>query len=486
MTDQASATSHPSDRPVRTRIAPSPTGFVHVGNARSALYNWLYARQHAGVFVLRIEDTDQARHVEDAVEGVQQALRWLGLNWDEGPHRQSQRMKGYKQAAQTMFDNGQAYWCDLTPEQIEQRAKQRGRPGYDGYSRDRNLAPGPGRVLRFKVPEGTTTIHDMVRGEVVFEHEHIDDFVILRSNGTPVFHLAVTVDDLVMDISHVIRGEEHLSNTPKQIMLWQALTSSPTPTFAHLPLLVNERRQKLSKRRDRVALEDFRAQGYLPEAMDNYLALLGWSPGDNREIFSLAELVDVFQLEDVKSAPAFFDLVKLTNVNAQYVRALNIERFMELSAPYLPDGGSWDRIRPIAEAVQERSHTLVEVASLTDFFFVADDELVLDESSWGKAERADTTPHVLQHALSAYQQTAWDAESLHSATTALAEDIGLNLRKAQAPIRVATTGRAVGPPLFESLALLGRASVLTRLTRALHRVQVSQLAASVDRTQEQE
>jgi len=485
VTNRASSASHSNGGAVRTRIAPSPTGFVHVGNARSALYNWLYARQQGGTFVLRIEDTDEARHVEDAVEGVQQALQWLGLDWDEGPYRQSQRMEGYTQAAQTLFEKGQAYWCDLTPEQIAQRAKQRGKPGYDGYSRDRNLGPGPGRVLRFKVPKGTTTVQDMVRGEVVFEHEHIDDFVILRSNGTPVFHLAVTVDDLAMDISHVIRGEEHLSNTPKQVMMWRALTSTPVPTFAHLPLLVNERRQKLSKRKDRVALEDFRTQGYLPEAMTNYLALLGWSPGDNREIFSLDELINAFELEDVKGAPAFFDLVKLTNVNAHYVRALDLERFKELSGPYLTGGGTWDRIHPIAEAVQERSHTLAEVASLTDFFFVADDELVLDESSWNKVERADITPQVLLQAVGAYEQASWDAESLHVATTGVAETIGTNLRKAQAPIRVATTGRAVGPPLFESLALLGRTSVLTRLNKALHRLENSQVAASVDRNQEQ-
>ena len=452
---------------VRTRFAPSPTGAFHIGNARSALYNWLFARQHGGVFVLRIEDTDRARHQEAAVAGIQEALRWLGLDWDEGPWRQSQRLERYREAAWQLYAEGKAYWCDLSPEEVQARARADGRPGYGGWSRDRGLGPGPGRVLRFRVPEGRTTVRDLVRGEVTFEHEHLEDFVLLRSDGLPTFLLAVTVDDASMRITHVIRGEEHLPNTPKQLLLWKALGAGQPPAFAHLPLLVNERRQKLSKRRDRVALEGFQARGFLPEALVNYLALLGWAPRDGRELLTREELVRAFRLEEVNASPAFFDEAKLVAINAHYLRRLPCERFVALSEPFLPRGGTWSAIEPLAPLVQERARTLADVAGLVDFCFVPDEALPADQAAWAQLAAEPVTRGVLAAVLRAYQAVAWSPGALHEATRQVAEAQGVPLRKAQAPIRLAVTGRTVGPPLFESLAVLGPERVRRRLLRAL-------------------
>ncbi|HUE59434.1 MAG TPA: glutamate--tRNA ligase, partial [Acidimicrobiales bacterium] len=294
----------------RVRIAPSPTGYFHVGTARTALFNWLFARQTGGTFVLRIEDTDTARNREEHVEGIQSAMRWLGLDWDEGPYFQSERGVLYAGAIEKLLAAGAAYACDCTPDQVAARAKDRGGPpGYDGHCRDRGLEPGPGRLIRFRTPDtGQTSFDDLVRGRVTVDNAVIEDFGIRKSNGGPLFILANVVDDADMRITHVVRGEDHVSNTSKYILLWAALGYGELPTFAHLPLLYNDARKKLSKRRDKVAVEDYRDEGYLPEAMRNYLALLGWAPKDDREIITIEEMVAEFRLEDVKSAGAIFDV----------------------------------------------------------------------------------------------------------------------------------------------------------------------------------
>ncbi len=319
-------------RPVRVRIAPSPTGYFHVGGARTALYNWCFACRRDGVFILRIEDTDSERNKEEWVAGIGSALAWLGIDWDEGPYRQSERKAHYQEALDDLWENGHLYACDCTRELVLERTKANATPGYDGFCRDRGLDRGLGRALRFKVPpEGVTVVEDLVRGEVRFANSTIEDFVVAKSNGDPLFVLAGVVDDREMRISHVIRAEEHLPTTPKAVLIWEALGTGelPLPAYAHLPVLVNEKRQKISKRRDRVAIEDYRAQGFLPEAMVNYLALLGWSPGDGREFFTLTELVSEFDLANVNHSPAFFDQQKLLHFNGVYLRALPLDEFVD-------------------------------------------------------------------------------------------------------------------------------------------------------------
>ncbi|HZD65028.1 MAG TPA: glutamate--tRNA ligase [Acidimicrobiales bacterium] len=458
----------------RVRLAPSPTGYFHVGTARAALYNWLVARGQGGTFILRIEDTDTERGREEWVQGICQALSWLGLDWDEGPYRQSERRHLYDDAARRLAAAGAAYWCACSREEVEARARQRGGPpGYDGWCRDRGLGPGPGRALRFRVPDGgATTVHDVVRGEVVVAHESIDDFVLVKSSGAPLFLLANVVDDADMAISHVIRGEDHLPNTPKYLLLWRALGAGPEPVFAHLPMLVNERRQKLSKRRDPVAVESYREAGYLPDAMVNYLALLGWGPHGDEEVLDRDELVAQFALEDVTHAAAAFDVVKLRHFNGIYLRSLSTEAFIEAAQPFLARG-PWPPERYDAKAfarlaplVQERVEVLGDVPGMVDFVFLPRPER--DPDSWERVMAKDPAGarRVLGRAGEVYRSCPWEAPALHEATQALAADEDAKLARIQAPIRVAVTGRRVGPPLFESLEVLGRGPVLERLATA--------------------
>ena len=458
----------------RFRFAPSPTGYFHVGGARTALYNWALANRLGGTFVLRIEDTDEARNRPEWTEGIIDALSWIGIRSDapafEGPYFQSHYAEAHLAAAERLFTAGAAYYCDLTSEQIQERAKSTGASGYDGYSRDRGLGPAPGRVLRFRVPEGATTVHDVVRGDVVFEHSTIEDFVLLRGNGTPMFLLANVVDDIEMRISHVVRAEEHLPNTPKQQLLWQALGHEP-PIWGHVPLLVNEQRKKLSKRRDKVAVEQYRAEGYLADAMVNYLMTLGWSVPGDEEIVPWSTIEREFRLEDVNHSPAFFDVKKLTAFNGEYIRKLPIDEFIAACEPFLrADDVPWpaDRFDPskfaaLAPVVQSRADTLAEVPGVIDFVFLADP--VLDEQAWDKTMSLPGAKEVLAETTEAYRRMAdWDADTLKTTVEAVGEKHGLKKGKAQAPIRVAVTGRTVGPPLFEAMEVLGREEVLRRLT----------------------
>ena len=462
---------------VRLRFSPSPTGYFHVGGARTALYNWLEARRQGGVFILRIEDTDTERNRPEWVEGIQSAMRWLGLDWDEGPFFQSQRSHLYEAAAATLVGSGQAYYCDCTREVVDQRTRGNAIPGYDGFCRDRGLGPGPGRALRFRVPdEGRTTVVDVVRGTPTFEHATIEDFVVVRSNGTALFVLANVVDDADMGVTHVVRAEEHLPTTPKYVLLHRALVpDAPLPVFAHVPVLVDERRQKLSKRRHRVALEDYRDLGVLAEAMRNYLVLLGWAPGGDREVLSLEEMVAEFRLEDVNSSPAFFDERKLLHFNGEYIRALPTEDFVARSQPFL-ERGPWApedfdpaTFEAMAPLVQERVKTLGEVPGMVDFLFVP--EPLLDEKSWAKrVVRFAAAAEILAGALDAFGSCPWDAATLQDVTAAIGEKHGVGPGKAQFPVRVAVMGRDVGPPLYESMVVLGRERVLGRLRSALARL----------------
>jgi glutamyl-tRNA synthetase len=462
----------------RVRFAPSPTGYFHVGGARTALFNWLFASHLGGVFVLRIEDTDRDRSDESWTAGILDSLSWLGITWDEGPYFQSARRGLYEAATDVLFDAGHLYACDCTREAIDARTKGAARPGYDGFCADRGLPRAPGMALRFKVPDdGETVVNDVVRGEVVFANELIEDFIVVKSNGDAVFVLANVVDDRDMAITHIIRADEHLPTTPKAILIWQALGGLELPTFAHVPVLVNEKRQKLSKRRDRVAVQDYRALGYLPEAMVNYLALLGWGPGDDREILTLDELIDEFRLEDVNLSPAFFDEKRLAHFNGLYIRALPIAEFISRLTPFLHgDAVPWpeDRldmgpVEVLAPLLRERIATLAEAPAMLEFLFA--DPFVPEEASVTKVISNDESAGtILSQASTRFAEIDWTPAALRSAVESISEGLGQRLGKTQGPIRVATMGRSVGLPLFESLEVLGRTRTLARLHDALRRI----------------
>jgi len=476
----------------RVRIAPSPTGYIHVGTARTALFNWLFARQSGGAFILRIEDTDVERNRDEWSDGIISAMHWLALDFDEGPFFQSELLPDHVAAAEALYANGYLYACDCTREQIDERIKGNAKPGYDGYCRDRHLARSEATALRFRVPdEGTTVVHDVIRGEVTFAHDSYEDFIVVKSNGVVLYPLANAVDDRSMGITHIIRGEDLLPTTPKQVLMWEALNDSEgvetvaLPLYAHLPMLVNEQRKKLSKRKDDVALESYRDQGFLPEAFVNYLALLGWSPRGDDEIVPRAKLVEQFRLEDVSHSPAFFDLKKLTHMNGEYIRALTLAEFIAAATPWVaPWSSEWrpsDRDVPwthsqfdaelfshVAHLVQERVATLGEIPAMVSFFFL--DEVPFDEAAFAETiANDDVGKRVLMLALEAFATVEWNAAALHESTLQLGESLGLALRKSQAPIRCAITGTTIGPPLFESMELLGREAVLERLRGALVR-----------------
>lgn len=467
-----------ADTSIRTRFAPSPTGMFHVGNARSLLLNWVVALRSGGELVLRIEDTDTERNRPEWTEGILEAMAWLGVDATqyEGPYSQAAYAHKHQEIAERLFKEGRAYYCDCTPEQRKQR-QDNPNLGYDGYCRERGLEPALGRALRFRVPAGgPTVVNDRIRGQVEFPHDALEDFVIARGDGSPLFVLANVVDDVEMGITHVIRGEEHLSNAPKQQLIWQAL-GHPAPVWAHAPVLVNEKRQKLSKRRDKVALETYQAEGYLPEAMVNYLMLLGWSPGEDRELMPLAEMVPLFDIGDVNASPAFFDEKKLRAFNGDYIRALDEAEFVARCQPFLRaedvpwlaenyDESVFTAIAPLA---QTRIAVLSEIVANVDFLFVEHPEY--EEKSWDKAMKpgaakvlADSREQFADASLS------WDAATLKATLEEVGLAHGLKLGKAQAPVRVAVTGRTVGLPLFESLELLGRDRTLERIDAARARL----------------
>jgi len=449
-----------------------------VGGARTALYNWLLALKNNGTFVLRIEDTDESRNQPQWTQGIIDALAWIGIDSNdphfEGPYFQSTNAEAHVAAAHKLFAAGHAYYCDLTTEQIQERAKAAGLNGYDGYSRDRGLAAGPGHVLRFKVPPGKTIVHDTVRGEVEFDNSTIEDFVLLRGNGTPVFLIANVVDDMTMNITHVVRAEEHLPNTPKQQMLWDALGVTP-PVWAHVPVLVNEQRKKLSKRRDKVAVEQYREEGILPEAMVNYLMTLGWAPIGDTEIVPWEQIVQEFSLESVNHSPAFFDIKKLQAFNGEYIRKMPLADFVDAANNILTSAAAtWpaERYKPevfaaMAPLVQTRVAVMAEVVDMVDFLFMA--EPPIDDAAFTKAFSADFAIPTLTQIATAFETIEWNAESIKQAVEAVGTEHEVKLGKLQGPLRIAITGRSVGPPLFEPIELLGRDESLRRIRAALSR-----------------
>ncbi len=428
--------------------------------------------------LLRIEDTDVERNRPELVDNILDMIRWLGLEWDGEPIHQSERLDLYREAADKLIAAGRAYWCDCQPADVRARATDRGGPpGYDSFCRERELGPGPGRALRFRTPDdGTTVVTDVVRGEVAFENRTLEDFVILRSSGIPTFLLANLVDDADMGITHVLRGEEHLNGTPKYLLIGEALGLPHRPVFAHLPILVNEKRQKLSKRRDDVSVADYKDAGFLPEAMVNYLALLGWGPPDGVEVRPLSEIVELFRLEDVNPSPAFFDVRKLTHINAEYIRALPVDEFLARADEYLTHGEPARRaLRLLGAEVQQRVTTLAEAEGYVDFLFV--DAPVIDEAAWQKVMKDERAAAMLDATRAGLEATEWTAEAVEAAVREAAVVAGYvnadgnpQLAKAQAPVRVAITGRTVGPPLWQSIVALGRDASVSRLASARARL----------------
>jgi len=439
--------------------------------------------------VLRIEDTDVERSRPEWTEGIVAGLSWLGMDPDEGPFRQSDRTDRYAELVEQLWSAGLLYACDCTREEVVERTRDNPVPGYDGHCRDRGVVRTDRTALRFRTPdEGSTVVHDLIRGDVEFPHAAMEDFVCVKSTGQPLFVLANAIDDRDGAISHVIRGEDLLPSTPKGLLVWAALDAAEPvalPAFAHLPMLVNEQRKKLSKRRDRVAVEDYRADGYLAEAFRNYLALLGWSPAGDREKVEVETLIAEFRLEDVHHGPAFFDVKKLTHLNGEYIRELTPSAFVDAARPWVaPEPGRWapagegppwpperfdeDRFAAIAPLVQERVAVLGEVPAMVDFVFL--ERPAFDEQSWARVAADPDAPAILAAAAGAYAECEWTRDGIEAATRAVVESVGKSLSKGQAPIRVAVTGRTVGPPLFESLEILGRAEVLARVADASGRL----------------
>ncbi|MEU1666656.1 glutamate--tRNA ligase [Streptomyces sparsogenes] len=482
--------------PVRVRFCPSPTGNPHVGLVRTALFNWAFARHHGGTLVFRIEDTDAARDSEESYRQLLDAMRWLGLDWDEGPevggphapYRQSQRMDLYRDVADRLLAGGHAYRCYCTAEELEQRreeARAAGRPsGYDGKCRTLTAeqraayeAEGRSSIVRFRMPDEPITFTDLVRGELTFTPENVTDYGIVRANGAPLYTLVNPVDDALMEITHVLRGEDLLSSTPRQIALYRALAeigvgNGTVPAFGHLPYVMGEGNKKLSKRDPQSSLNLYRERGFLREGLLNYLSLLGWSLAPDRDVFTLDEMVAAFEIGDVNANPARFDLKKAEAINADHIRRLDVKAFIEacepwLKAPHAPwtpesfDAAAFAALAPLA---QTRLTVLSDITANVDFLFL--DEPVEDEASWAKAMKPGADA-LLASVRPRLAEADWDAETLKAAVLAAGEEHGLKLGKAQAPVRVAVTGRTVGLPLFESLEVLGRERTLARIDAAL-------------------
>ena len=452
---------------MKLRFAPSPTGYLHVGGARTAIFNLLHARRHGGTMLLRIEDTDVERSRQHHAEQIVSSLGWLGVEWDEGPIYQSDRLPRYRQRAEELVAAGRAYRCYCTVEELdaERLAAERAGVAYRYSGRCRSVTAGAGPyVIRFKVEAGPIGFHDLIRGDVRFEGELIDDFVLLRSDGYPTYHLSVVVDDIDMEITHVARGDDHLSNTPKHILLFRAFSAEP-PAFAHLPLILGSDRKRLSKRTGATSVEEYRDIGILPEALFNFLTLLGWSPGGDRELFTKEEAAALFDLSDVNKAPAVFDVEKLLWMNGQYLMRTPAEKVYEHLAPFLPDAPPLHEMRAILELHKPRARTLRELADQVRLYLVADSNVPYEAEAVRKHLKDDDDVRErlreLRNALASVEP--FDVPSTEQALRSLAERIGVSAAKMIHPLRLALTGRSSSPPIFDVAVLLGRQRTLRRL-----------------------
>jgi len=456
---------------VVTRFPPSPTGHLHLGGARTALFNWLFTRHNRGKFILRFEDTDRERSKQEYVDSIIEALKWLGLDWDEGPYFQSKRLEIYQSYAQKLFEEGKAYYCECPKEILERKRKERLekglKPRYDGTCRDKKLGPGEGRVLRIKAPEiGEIVFEDLLRGKIVFPAEEIDDFIILRSDGTPTYHFAVVIDDITMGITHVIRGDDHISNTPKQLLIYKALEVDP-PEFAHIPMVLGSDGARLSKRHGAKSILEYRDAGFLPKALLNYLARLGWGYGD-QEYFTVEELIEKFDLKSINLSPARFDQNKLLAINAYWIKNSDNRYLLEYLKYFLRgyDLGKFSEeyLLSAIETVKTRSKTLVEMAEMIEFYLV--EEVSYDLDGAKKFLVPEIKP-LLQKIGEDLKNLPLDEKRLEEYFRNLAEESGVKLKNIAQAVRVALTGRTVSPGLFEIIKVLGKEKVEKRLKKAI-------------------
>jgi len=481
-------------KPVRVRFAPSPTGELHVGNIRTALFDWAYARHTGGTFIFRIEDTDTERVTPEYIQAAINTLKWLGLDWDEGPevggpngpYLQSQRLDIYAEWAAKFLAQGDAYHCYCSSEELEavreEQRKANVAPGYNGHCRNLTdgqiaeyVAQGRKPVVRMRMPDGSTTFTDLIRGEVTFEHKFVPDFVLVRNDGSPLYTLAVAVDDVLMNVTHVLRGEDLLSSTPRQLRVYDAMGVKPTeyPLFAHLPFVMGQDNAKLSKRNGETSIAWYRDAGYLPEAICNYLALLGWSPGEDRENVTMKELTELFTVERVHSSPARFDMKKLEAINGDKIRALTLDEFFSWAMPFLLKSGTATSsdsdvalVKKALPIIQERITTLSEIPGLLNFLFVKEFAIEAESAAKIADEASKQVLAISAERLSSLAE--WNHAAIEEVLRkALIEELGLKPRIAFSALRIAVTGSHISPPLFESMELLGAQTSLARIKAAL-------------------
>jgi len=460
---------------IRTRFAPSPTGQLHIGGVRTALFSWLHARHFGGKFILRIEDTDAERSTDDNTKQILASMEWLGLDWDEGPFFQSQRLDLYKSHIQKLIDEGNAYWCECTPDNLEKKRSQAlaegKKPKYDGTCRNKGLGPGPGRVVRFLMPDsGVTSFDDMIKGRISMENAELDDLILLRSDDMPTYNLTVVIDDATMNMTHVIRGDDHVNNTPRQVKIYEAL-GFELPLFAHVPMILGPDKTKLSKRHGATSAMAYQEMGYLPEALVNYLVRLSWSHKD-QEIFTLDELKEYFDIHDVGRAAAVFNPEKLLWLNHHYIKTGDPDRLAGLVAGFITKKGyqlpEKEYIKNVVIDVRERTKTIEEMVDFGGFYFQEIDPM----EDLKKQFYTPDIALVFKAIKGRFEQIElWDKEHMEDAVKAILEDFNLKFKTIAQPIRVALTGKTVSPGLFEIMLTLGKTTVLSRLEKALSSMQ---------------
>jgi glutamyl-tRNA synthetase len=461
---------------VKTRFAPSPTGYLHVGGARTALFSWLYARKHGGKFVLRIEDTDLQRSSAESINAILEGITWLGLEYDEGPFYQTRRFDRYNAVIQKLLDSNLAYRCNCSRERLEklreQQMQRKQKPRYDGHCREKHISATEPHVIRFNNPvEGRVVLDDLVRGRIVFSNAELDDLVIRRTDGSPTYNLTVVVDDLDMGITHVIRGDDHINNTPRQVNILAALDKEP-PRYGHVPMILGNDGARLSKRHGAISVMEYRKQGILPEALLNYLVRLGWSCGD-QEVFSVNEMIELFDITDVNKAASVFNTDKLLWLNQHYIKHDDPARIARLLSPHMGELGIDPAQDPplvdVVIAQQERARTLTEMAEISAFFY--SDFQDYDENSAKKHLRPVAREALERVRTDLAEIVDWQPDILHKAVVNIAESLGISLGKVAQPLRVAITGRAASPGIDTTLHLVGREACLRRIDRALEYIE---------------
>jgi glutamyl-tRNA synthetase len=455
---------------IRTRFAPSPTGYLHIGGARTALFNWLFARHHGGEFVLRIEDTDQIRSTDESTKAILNAMTWLGLTWDEGPYFQAQRVDLHREMAQKLIDENKAYYCTCTSEELESKRKEAlatgKKPKYDGTCRDKHLTQTPGSVIRFRgVQSGITVVEDLIKGNITFNNDELDDLIIERGDGYPTYNFAVVIDDAMMNITHVLRGDDHVNNTPRQILLYKAL-GFPVPKFAHVPMILGSDKARLSKRHGATSVMAYKDMGYLPEALVNYLVRLSWAHGD-QEIFSVHELIDMFTLDAVGKSPAVFNQEKFLWLNAHYINEANLDRLTEDMKPFWPGNAPTDDtafIQKIIADLRPRVKTLAEMGNMAGFYFA--DQVQYDEQAVKKFLTADVAGYLKEMAEAVPSVQNFSKEGIEEFLMAFTQERNIKLKVIVQPLRVALTGKTVSPGIDEVMVTLGKERVAKRIKDA--------------------